>query len=44
MSNVPLKDSKYSRLYVSSEYCSWKFFVLLAELIAVNCPTQNPPH
>ena len=26
MSNVPLKDLKYSRFYVRSVYCSWKFF------------------
>ena len=24
MSNVPLKDLKYSRFYVRSVYCSWK--------------------
>ena len=26
MSNVPLKDLKYSRFYVRSVYCSWKSF------------------
>ena len=26
MSNVPLKDWKYSRFYVRSVYCSWKNF------------------
>ena len=26
MSNVPLKDLKYSRFYVRSVYCSWKIF------------------
>ena len=26
MSNVPLKDLKYSRLYVRSVYCRWKKF------------------
>ena len=26
MSNVPLKDLKYSRFYVGSVYCSWTFF------------------
>ena len=31
MSNVPLKDLKYSRFYVRSVYCSWKKIFRLSE-------------
>ena len=28
MSDVPLKDLKYSQFHVRSVYCSWKFMLL----------------
>ena len=40
MSNVPLKDLKYSRIYVRSVYSSWKKF---SDLDQNGCESAKSP-
>ena len=41
MSNVPLKDLKYSRFYVRSVYCSWKKIFRFKSKWLRDCPSNR---